>query len=401
MEMKRYFAFGMAVLTACCLLSTACSGISKGENACSINNGALEETVEKFDAYDLDLYMKPLWEGEIVYNETLTFVGETDVAPLLYPAAEIISVRSYDLQTEYVNGKDYGFHKKNNVIILGEGTKMPYWTEEEYYPSEKIQGKAFDCTVAEKPYIVFGEGSTMCERQVAVTYRHTAETYITKPLSQKEVFSQTIGKLQANEETKILFFGDSITVGANSSGYVSYSPYAPTWPRMVFDSMVKKYGVTKAEYINTAVGGWSTQNGLDDLQARVLDYQPDAVFIGFGMNDVNLSPAEHIAKIKQMVDLIRAALPNVEICLISTMLPNAEAQGFYREQVNFQEKYAELASAYRAEGKQVCYANVTKMHQELLKVKRYRDMTGNNVNHPNDFLARVYAQTVFQTVCGD
>ena len=35
-----------------------------------------------------------------------------------------------------------------------------------------------------------------------------------------------------------------------------------------------------------------------------------------------------------------------------------------------------------------------------LEKKKYRDMTGNNVNHANDFTARVYAQTVFQTICG-
>ena len=37
---------------------------------------------------------------------------------------------------------------------------------------------------------------------------------------------------------------------------------------------------------------------------------------------------------------------------------------------------------------------MTGMHHALLKRKLFRDMTGNNVNHPNDFLARVYAQTI-------
>ena len=41
------------------------------------------------------------------------------------------------------------------------------------------------------------------------------------------------------------------------------------------------------------------------------------------------------------------------------------------------------------------------MHQSILEHKRYRDMTGNNVNHPNDFLARVYAQTILQTIAGE
>ena len=32
----------------------------------------------------------------------------------------------------------------------------------------------------------------------------------------------------------------------------------------------------------------------------------------------------------------------------------------------------------------------------LLEKKRFFDMTGNNVNHPNDFLASVYAQTILK-----
>ena len=44
----------------------------------------------------------------------------------------------------------------------------------------------------------------------------------------------------------------------------------------------------------------------------------------------------------------------------------------------------------------VAVAKMTDMHLHLLSLKRYWDMTGNNINHPNDFLARVYAQVVAQ-----
>ena len=41
---------------------------------------------------------------------------------------------------------------------------------------------------------------------------------------------------------------------------------------------------------------------------------------------------------------------------------------------------------------------MTSIHQSLLARKSYADMTGNNINHPNDYLARVYAQTLLATV---
>ena len=103
-----------------------------------------------------------------------------------------------------------------------------------------------------------------------------------------------------------------------------------------------------------------------------------------------------------MVTRIRAALPDTEICLVTTMLPNEAVKGFYRSQYAFAEQYYTYLEELKAAGEtKVCVANVTEMHQQLLQVKRYYDMTGNNVNHVNDFTARMYAQTVFQTICGD
>ena len=46
-------------------------------------------------------------------------------------------------------------------------------------------------------------------------------------------------------------------------------------------------------------------------------------------------------------------------------------------------------------------ANLTQLHRDILATgKRYRDMTGNNINHPNDFIARAYAQVILKTLVG-
>ena len=36
----------------------------------------------------------------------------------------------------------------------------------------------------------------------------------------------------------------------------------------------------------------------------------------------------------------------------------------------------------------------------LLQRKKFIDVTGNNINHPNDYLSRVYAVTLLQTLAG-
>jgi hypothetical protein len=42
----------------------------------------------------------------------------------------------------------------------------------------------------------------------------------------------------------------------------------------------------------------------------------------------------------------------------------------------------------------VALANVTKPWIEILKKKNFSDISGNNVNHPNDFGYRLYAQVI-------
>lgn len=392
----RKIALWLSILSLSACFCGCSSGSKTGEGS---GNKEIEQVAD-FTKYDLDVYMKPIWSGEIVYNETVMLVGRGDYAPLLYPATEILSVRSFDLQKEYVRGVDYEYDEELGAIIRGSDS-IPHIPTQIYYPSQAIEGGTFPCTAEGRAYIKFAEGSYFSSKQLAITYRHGGQVCVEKPNCQKEAFSATLEKLQNNEPVKILFYGDSITVGANSSGFVDYAPHADTWPQMVFNSLVKKYGATNAEYVNTAVGGWTSQNGIDHLQEKVLAHNADAVFIGFGMNDASLSPSTHAWQMKKMIDSIKESNPNVEICLISTMLPNQEVEGFYRQQYAFEAEYEKLIAQYHEKGDtQICLAPVTTMHKAILEKKRYYDMTGNNVNHPNDFMARVYAQTVFQTVCG-
>ena len=54
----------------------------------------------KNPVFDRNLYLLPIFEGDIVYFETaLPFEGEE--ISLLYPIDEIISVRNYRLDIEY------------------------------------------------------------------------------------------------------------------------------------------------------------------------------------------------------------------------------------------------------------------------------------------------------------
>ena len=42
--------------------------------------------------------------------------------------------------------------------------------------------------------------------------------------------------------------------------------------------------------------------------------------------------------------------------------------------------------------------DVFTLSREMLKNKNYYDMTGNGVNHPNDFAARSYVEAIISTI---
>jgi hypothetical protein len=48
----------------------------------------------------------------------------------------------------------------------------------------------------------------------------------------------------------------------------------------------------------------------------------------------------------------------------------------------------------------VVVADMTAIHSYMLQSKRFIDMTANNINHPNDFLVRAYAQVVCTMLIG-
>ena len=59
--------------------------------------------------------------------------------------------------------------------------------------------------------------------------------------------------------------------------------------------------------------------------------------------------------------------------------------------INLEERYASVA-----------VADLTTFHEDVLATgKRYRDMTANNINHPNDFFARFYAQVILTALLGE
>ena len=211
----------------------------------------------------------------------------------------------------------------------------------------------------------------------------------------------------------VLFYGDSITVGANSSNYVGCGPHAGSYTEMVRDYLLRRYPDAQIAYENTAVGGTDSYWGAslaggtaghleagegDHLKVRVLDKAPDLLFIAFGMNDAEHEPTSYKKNIRTMIERVRTQYPDTEIMLIAGMTANPETYFYNKDAEAYEQALIEL-------GGEFSHVGVATVHDTAKSVyemgKRFRDCTGNNVNHPNDFMMRIYAQTVLCTMFGD
>ena len=344
-------------------------------------------------ALAIDPRVPPLFTGNVMTNETVLFLGTDDAAPLMYRADEILSVKSFDLKTEYAEGVDWTFDRNSRTIRPTAGTRMPYYTDAEWYP----ESGNYACNLPGKSYVFFSEGSEISLHQVCVTYRHSDPWDGPAPRDDSAAFAPLLAAFASKVGGTALFYGDSITTGANSSGKIGFDPYIPGWPVQVHAEIVAATGNAGIQYVNTAVGGKNTQWGLDNVQERVISYAPDFVLIAFGMND-SMSAANYSTRIEATVNAIHSALPDTVVMLVPPMVPNPEATNYASRGALFAE-YEQalfaLANKFRAAGfARIGCANVNTLHAAVLARKRFRDMTGNNINHCNDFSARIYRDAI-------
>ena len=159
----------------------------------------------------------------------------------------------------------------------------------------------------------------------------------------------------------------------------------------IYPQLTAKYLRLKGfdiDYYNPSIGGESSVWGQRTAAYYFDDFKPDLTVIAFGMNDGTgkLPVNDFIANTSSIISSIRAKNPAAEFILVATTLPNPIST-FTGLQTDYEEPLKELA-----EREKCAFLDMTELHRTLLARKDYHHMTGNNINHPTDFLARLYAQ---------
>lgn len=337
--------------------------------------------------------MSPVWEGDAAYAESVWPIANQDGSiadiPLLYTADEILSVTNAAGNIVYENGKDYTL--AGGKLRITQGSAIPITSYNTLHPTSGSFGSS------DGGYMYWpGENAQIHNSQIYVTYRHSDTWSADLPENKSALLPKTTAKLNAGDDLSIVYYGDSITEGYNVSSFIGAEPYLPTWGRLVTESLRKSYPDAQISETNSGLSGKDTNWGLNNISARVNSHSPDLVVLAFGMNDgsANMAPSTYITNITAMINNVKNQNPDCEFVVVTTTLPNPKANGFNGTQVAFRQAVLNL------EASGIAVADMTALHETLLSKKAYTDMTGNNINHPNDYLVRCYAQVVLQTIQG-
>lgn len=333
----------------------------------------------------------PFSSSTTMKDETILFSQDINpgFANLLFKPEKVISLKMADGSSSFLEGKDFLVDRENGRLALTQNTSIKSHV---LFGDVINHGQWKD---SKGRNILWGEADLMHRLQLKVTYTHSGKAWEGKPFiprSHTEKLPKTVSALNQGKALNLVITGDSITVGYNSSGFVNAPPLQPSWSELVLDGLKKRSG-SKITYNKIAVAGKTATWGLKQSES-IVSHKPDLLIIAFGMNDAgrrgdhyerSLNYKEAIA---QLISNVRAE-KETEIILVSNMLPNSEFkphEGHFQNLARLRELHQELEN--------VALADVMSITEEILKRKTYADISGNHLNHPNDWIHRLYAEVV-------
>ncbi len=344
---------------------------------------------------------QPAWQSEVVVRESSIVLqanpGADGFARLAFPPAEILQVTTADRSAmlRYALGKDGSLHFAHALLqsdLQGFMLRgIDSITEQDLFPPKDSPHSYQHRLGKPEQNLLYQPGRWFHDRNVEVTYRRdlSQEPLTTKGVTRGEL-PKTLARLRAGQPLTLGISGDSISTGLDASVVTQAPPFQPGYPELV----VAQLQVDFASHVtlkNRAVAGWSVANGVADLEGLLAE-QPHLIVVAYGMNDVGRrDPQWYADQTRTIIQQVHARSPDTEILLVATMLGNSQWVHTPREMFNlYRDELAALV------GPGVALADLTTVWELLLKRKHDNDLTGNGLNHPNDFGHRLYAQALLQ-----
>jgi lysophospholipase L1-like esterase len=330
-------------------------------------------------------------DPQVMENESVVFCSDLQPrsARLLFPPVDIQSVKRANGTQIFEENVDYTIDA-DGLISLTPDSRIPVL---DYYAS--VKDDTFYRFADTNGAIYYSPGGVWKhnEYDVVVTYTHTNSLSALMDGVWASKLTVALSRMQAQLPVNVTFYGDSITYGAQASSLApGAEPFAPAYPMQVVDDLKTRYSYDQINYANKAVGGKMSSWGLENIQ-QVIDTDPDLVVLAFGMNDSSQSvpTADYKQNTELMIEALRIANPNVSIILVAEFSPNPEfVNAHYDLRAQARDALFDLYSAYD----NIAFVDVGAVSRPIAERKKFQDFSGNNINHPNDFMHQIYADVI-------
>ncbi len=327
-------------------------------------------------------YLQPFWKSDTIYNELVLLNGVNSTAKLMYNPSKIVSVTNYDFSQVFAQNTDYsitGNLIKQLTAKVSSSVSIVAGKKGNGQPNGLMNTKATSWTcVTYIPNRNNWNGSSM------LGYKG-------------DKLPKTMAKLKMGQPVTIQAYGMSITAGLNVSGFAGddknftpTKPYMHSYVDLLENALEAKFG-SNITMINGSCGGkmvaWIDQY----CESMVVPNVPDLVILDMGMNDIwgTTSNAQFKTSMQSCINKIKTANPNTEFILIGNMLPDVNSQGAPSNGNVLM--YGFLTQLKSMESTGVAVFDMTTLSDSIYARKGAIHCHSNSL-HPNDYLARWYAQ---------
>ena len=419
------------------LAVAACSGggsdstsSSGGESASQSEKGEID--MKKFPLYDKDYenlaydeddyknaMSAPYWKGNVMYNElSLPILYENGevYAKLYYAPTKVFAVKDQKLEITYEEGKDYVVDKENKKLVIPKGSSIPALYEKADEGENPPEGFSYTTGMPNNIDLytiwnlgtgnfVYTESAYFYGKYLSVSYAYDVEDLDTSVFAKYDATTLTAvrNKLKNGEEISLVTIGDSITEGCSSTGdNLHVAPNTPCYAKQIKAELERVYGA-KVKLTNIGKGGseskWPLSGEGSAALGKAKEAAPDLCIIAYGMNDSSsqVSPVAYDDNIRSIIREIKNVSENCEFILVNSFPCNP----LYERDATLFDGYLKKLNKIAAEdeGGRIVVADMQKVGKYYMQTKKYCEISSSNVNHPNDFLHRVYAMNIVSTIC--
>ena len=334
--------------------------------------------------------------SSLVEGDTLFFTGDSKVsatARLLRLPSVAPQISSANGAVKFESGRDFTWQPGSRVVTLTPDSRIPFKTTAELHPAPNSPN-AYKPQRGTDRWMFFGPGRVIHDLQCVASYPSADDWRVPFPAAAPdEQLGGLRTRLRGKQPVKLAVLGDSISTEADASAVANVWPHQPGYPTLVARGLETRCG-SKVTLTNLSKGGMDSKWGLTRV-ANVLAEKPDLLFIAFGMNDASgrRTPEEFAKITKQIIAPIRAARPDCAVVLVASMTANSE---WVHAAPELYPQYA--AALAKLTGPGIALADVTAVWTAVESRKKHFDLTGNGLNHPNDFGHRLYAETILSVI---